>query len=437
MGKTWVNYEAGSAVQQSIAVVNGLESQGKKIIYMHQGAESAALSGNLAQYSSYAGHNTPSYNPAKGLPDARDAMADFAVNFLGLPATRSNTFLLETNGRVELGHAFMMANRQANLAHLSAVSLVPRLRWPMVDNKADDHLTRDLLTYEMDSGDLAKELGRVLVEGASAERKEAGLVTTSIYTNVPHNPTGYRSNQKEMQNVISMLSAHNQKSEYGVLLIDDNPYFANLEQKDEGAFLKSPFEGVQMDDGVPSIHVISFSKALGTAGGGLTGVVITDTKLASTYDSFIATDVGPSFDKANFQNFAALMQETNYPDLRAHFASLHDKYERNHAVIVDKLGQHLLSGEAGMVCTIKVPSDALNKLIDGVDGAKHEITNARKVAEYIANQHGVMVVDQSVGQDAYLRLALKDENTAVIEQGASKIAQAYEELIAAPAIPAP
>lgn len=436
MSHTWVPYKDGSAVQEAIAVVKALEGQGRTMIYMHQGAEETSPSGILEQYMSYAGHNTPAYGPAKGMPEAREAFAGFARHFLGLPATAANTFILPTNGRVELGHAFKFANRQIILDGGKASTVVPRLRWPMVDNKADQEYTRTLHNYEMTRGELVQEIKKTLAKGEEVSDE----LITSLYLNLPHNPTGIRSNAEEVAELIEVVDEINRdrasRGKSPITLIDDGPYFANLEQKENGAVLAYPFEGIKMDGDTPSWHIISLSKALGTASSGLTGVVITNTEVAKAYEKFIASDVGPSFDKQNMANIAELFQPKNYPALREHFQKLNDKYTRNFDAVKQNLGEYLVDGDPGMVCTIHVPEDALGKLIETVDGVR-EILTARDVAAYIANQYGVMVVDQSVGEEPYLRLALKAENVADIEKGTELISQAYKDLQAAPAAPKP
>lgn len=438
MSHTWVEYKQGSAVQEAIAMAKGLEAQGKTLIYMHQGAEDTNPSGILKESMIYAGEYGSKYNPAKGNAELIENIAHYAQRFYGLPADASNTFPITAQGRQFLGEAFKFANFEAVAQGKKAIMMAPRMRWPMVNNAAKyEHTKLDqTINYEVLRNGLVDETEKALSKAVEMESR--GYALTAAYTNFPNNPTGYKSNKEEMHGVLNSLGEHNRHhgQEYGgVTLIDDNPYFMSLNQKREGSILEYPLEGIEKDGETPTIHVISFSKALATANGGFSFAVFTNSEMAKTYkNEYYPSHLGAAYDAKQAAGLAELFNARNFGAIQTYYAGLNEKYKTNFGFVQSNLGAHLVEGDPGMVCTIEVPKEALNKLVTCVDGVKREITSGRQVSEFIANTYGVVTVDQSDSQSAYMRLALKAEDAGQIEEGVQKIAQGFDDLINAPSI---
>lgn len=432
---SWVTYDPNkSPVQASLAVAAALEAQGVKVIKMHQGAEESVPKA-LSHLREYKGSFSPLYNNA--LPGRKET-AQFVRTFFGLPADENNTFLGQDNGRNPLARAARMSTRPFIKAKLEPVAITQQKRWPMYDDVMMDANIEHQIMYDLKrdglAGDIAYKKGAFFEE----ESKNRGLAI--FVSNLPANPTGYASSQKEVKNIESILASFNEENAQNglpkLVHIADDPYFGGLEQKDTGSVFKTPYEGnFKMDGITPSVHVISFSKALGTARPGMTAIVFTNSKMAKDYETAIKAGSGFSYDPAAVGAFTQMISEENYPILRDHFqTALRNKYLRNHTYVKDHLGSQLLDGDPNMVCTIRIPPEALGKSILCNDGKNRTITNGREMAEYIANTYGVITVDQSLGNEPLLRLALKLEDSGQIEDGVLKIARAYDDLRNAPAV---
>jgi aspartate/methionine/tyrosine aminotransferase len=436
MTAAWVEYKQGTAIQESIALAAALAAQGRRLILMNQGAEESVAPGERQ----YTGLIDPSYNKLPGgHPEHRAIVAGFARDGLGLPATASNTFLFASNGRNGLSYAFYLAADPIISRGMKAWGVVPTLQWPMVEDEAHERYVRQVITYEMERGKLAQAIGAAV--NTDMRRKAFPGLIGPVYTNFPNNPLGLASSPEEMKDVQAVLDAVNEarmrRDLPPVAHIADTPYFGGAPVKDTGAFLQTAYEGVfRIDGGTPTIIDISFSKALGTARPGVHALVLTDTAMAAEFTTLIKSKTGMSYEPALFDLVAGKLHPDNYPVLKEHFRKLGEKYRVNLAFVQAQLGAHLLDADPNMVCTIRIPDAALNKLVTCFDGAVRPVRTGREVAEYIANTHGVVVVDQSVGDRQLLRLALKAEDPAVADEGAQKIALAYAELQNAPTLEA-
>lgn len=433
---SWVTYDPNkSPVQASLAVAAALETQGVKVIKMHQGAEETVPKA-FADLREYKGSLSPLYNNT--LPGSTQT-AQFVRTFWGLPADESNTVLLQSNGRGVLAHGCRMATQPFIKAQVAPAALGPGLCWPMYEDVYDDANVQDLIAYDISRDSIADNLIEVTHAFSGGDLKKNDRVAFMV-SNLPANPTGNASNPQEVGKIQSTLDFVNRgRLDRGVpplVQITDDPYFAGLEQKDTGSVFKTPYEGnFQKDGDTPSIHVISFSKALATARPGMTAVVFTNSAMAAKFRKAIIAANGFSYEPAVMNNFIEMISEHNYPVLKDHFANaLRGKYIRNHAHVQNHLGPQLLDGDPNMVCTIRIPPEALGKSILCNDGQNRAITNGREMAEYIANTYGVITVDQSYAGEPLLRLALKLEDSGQIEDGVLKIARAYDDLRNAPAV---
>ena len=436
MSANWVPYKDGSAVQEAIAMANGLISQGVQIKPMHQGYEETEPEGALDQFRKYQDRASGKYQPATGHKESTEAFAAFAAKFLGLPSDRAggNCFALQTNGRVGLGHAFsIVANFYAvdGLNHISA--LVPSSRWPMVDSKATQARLKNMVEYDVSRGKIAENIIAALDADDGKDR------IAVLYTNFPHNPTGLASSGEEIARVQKKLDELNMnraaRNIPPIVHIADDPYFMGLPQNDatdkNNPVFQSPYAGnFQIDGPTPSIHIVSFSKALATASPGFHGTFMTNSDMAKGYGKFLATDLGPSFAPDFMNQIAAMLQEDFHDALREHFLKIHKKYAVNNPIF-ESHDSACVDGDPGMTRVLRVPEEALGKRIS-VNGETREIKTTRDVCAYIANTTGTILVAQAEsGREDLIRAALKSENPDMIEEGSKDIAKALDDLASA------
>ena len=431
MPHSWVPYESGSAVQSAIAMAAALKDQNVDIITMHQGYEETEISGDLAPLRTYGGTMAGKYNPAGGHGASVKAFAGFARDFLGLP--NEYCFTAQANGRVGLGHAFLLTSQLYQPeAYKNLRVLVPNSRWPMVDAKATQVNLGNLVSYDVTRGQIADNICRAL--------EEYGDSIAALYTNFPHNPTGLVTTDEEMQRIQSTLDTINQtraaSSLPPIVHIADDPYFMSLDSQDTVPYIKSPYAGkFQIDGPTPSVHLISFSKCLGMANPGFYAVVLTNSKMAADYKKFLTTDIGPAFVPEFCDHVTKILSEQSYPALKDHFKKIKQKYIVNNQIFED-LVPGALDGDPGMTRAFAVPDDVLNKQVQ-VNGQAINIKTTRDVAAYIANVTGTILVAQSIdGAEKLLRIALKSENPDLVRQACEGIATSFDQLRKAPSIAA-
>ncbi len=431
----WVKYDVErSPVQASLEIARVLKEQDKNLIFMHQGAEESVPKG-LEHLRHFDGTMSPLYNNV--LP-AREEMAGFARHFFGLPAEPKNTFVVQSNGRDVLARAWRMTTHPFIEAKMGPVAGLPRKHWPMYQDVVIDANVEHQIKYDINRGDVLNSIRHEIDAFTGGDQSLQDRIAI-LATNLPANPTGYASSVEEVKEIQDFLDRINEyRAERGmpkIAHIADDPYFAGLMQKLTGSVLKTPYEGnFKIDSVTPSFIVFSFSKALGTANLGTTGIVVTDSKMAKSFETALKAGNGFSFVKGAMDNFSEMISEKNYPLVREHFGNLRAKYLRNFTHVQNSLGQHLLDGDPNMVCTIRIPDNVLNKSILCNDGQRREITSGRDVVEYIANTYGVMTVDQSLPDEPLLRLALKLENEEQIAKGAHSVDRAYNDLANAPSL---
>lgn len=431
MSRQWVPYNQGSAVQEAIAMANALTEQGVEIKPMHQGYEETEPEGLLEQHRKFQDHASGRYSPATGHASVTEAFARFAADFMGLP--NDHVFTLQANGRVGLGHAMQNVVSQYPVSRIGELAaLVPASRWPMVDAKTKQAHIQTLIEYGVERDQIAANIINALEKDADDGNKIA-----VVYTNFPHNPTGLSSSAEEISAIQSKLDELNQKRVSNdlppIVHVADDPYFMGLPQNDDKPVFQSPYAGqFRVDGPTPSFHIISFSKALATASPGFHGTVITNSKMAAQYKSFLTTDLGPSFVPDFMSKQAAMLQPEFHDSLRDHFAKIRKKYETNNPIFEQNV-ESCVDGDPGMTRVFRVPQDTLGKSVT-VLGQTRTINTTRDVAAYIANTTGTILVAQAEsGRESLIRAALKSENPDMIEEGSKDIAKALNELANAPA----
>ncbi len=440
---SWVPYDPNkSPVQASLAVAAVLETQGVKVIKMHQGAEESVPE-KLEELRHFEGRLNPVYNNTIPL---QILAAEYAQKFHGLPAKPENTFPLQVNGRHLLNEGWGIAATpyiesilEGN-ANKRPTALFPIDHWPMYQNVSKRtyiHKAQQI-GYGLEPNNILNSVLKeidIFTEGDQARHDSIAVFSS----NLPANPTGYSSSVEEIKSIQNMLDGINaDRSERGlprIVHVADDPYFGGLEQKNTGSIFKTPYEGnFEVNGMTPSIHVISFSKALGTANPGMSIAIFTNDKMAKEFNAAVISDVGFSYVPGAMNNLGEMISPKNYGILRDHFNELRNKYVRNHSHVKNYLGPQLVAGDPNMVCALRIPPEVLNKSILCHDGERRVITNGRELAEYIANTHRVITVDQSRPDEPMLRLALKLKDSGQIEEGVKKIAQAFDDLRNAPAL---
>lgn len=407
MTAAWISLDRTmSPVQASVRLVRELKASGRgDIISLSIGAESESPppETEIGRLLSAGFTCSPDYNSAVGgLPHVRDAAAGWIRRFIGLPAHGGNTFLMQTNGRDLLNHAFHFGAQKHILAGKKPALLLPDTSWPMVNESARDSYFREVYYPLFKTGFAAAVF-------EAAEDIPSGDLA-AIYTNSPHNPTGICASSDEMEILVKTLDKHNEATGDRVMHIIDNPYFSGSAQSPAAPYMKSGYEGVIAADSVtPWIAIISFSKAFGTAQPGLS-VMTVHNGLSGAMTARLARNNGLSYAPSFFENMARIFDPRNDGDALEHFRKLRTKYEANRAAAREMLGgaMTLLDGDPGMTCLFEAPPDIFGKALVCSDGLVRTINDVSDLVEFIGNEMGVVVVNNSVPGRSLIRVALRE-----------------------------
>ncbi len=450
MSKIWVSLPQISPVQDSIAFAANLESEGKKVIRLNQGAEETVpAQGALAELRKYDGSFDKGYNKAPGGEmKARENAAWFLNKFLGYGIDPENTFIVMTNGRNGLHHAFHMAAfdqisaKLEGRSDLSPCVILPELCWPMVMDAVRENYITETQSFEMVRDGTAEAVRR-----AVAQRVTDPLHFAALYTNFPNNPLGLIGSPEDLRETNHFLDQLNVMNRHAGLPntvhIVDNPYFGGLSQRGKRAetVLRSPYDGMR-DNGTltPHIYNTSLAKAFALATPGAHIMSFSDADMAEKYaGSYGKSRNLLSYDPAAIAAIGGMLAPANENLIREHFEFLNTKYTRNFKAFSKHLGKDLLPADPGMVVTTKIPAECLGKSVKCSDGVTREIKSGHDYSEYLGNETGVIGVDQSItrpsGQSwSLMRWALKAEDVSLVEEGAAKIAKANKRLANAPSI---
>jgi LL-diaminopimelate aminotransferase len=221
--------------------VRGLDAQGHPIINMGIGspdlAPPQAVVEALQQVLAHPGaHKYQSY---QGLPELRQAMADFYQKQYGVGLNPENQILPlmgSKEGIMHISMAFLNPGDQV---------LIPNPGYPTYSS-----VTR-LVEAEAVNYDLDAQNGW-LPDLKSLAAKDLSKVKL-MWVNYPHMPTGAKGNKELFADLVAFAKAHN------ILVINDNPYSFVLNENPESSLAADP----QMT------HVMelnSLSKAFNMAG---------------------------------------------------------------------------------------------------------------------------------------------------------------------------
>ncbi|MCC7305618.1 MAG: hypothetical protein IT558_05090 [Alphaproteobacteria bacterium] len=436
---TWIplNREK-SPVQASVQLVNDLKAAGHgDVVSLSIGAESEKPQGKIGQLLTVTGTCDPDYNSAVGgKPHIREAVAAWINRYLGMPATSQNTFLVPTNGRGLLNHAFHIAKRHVPRGKDALLGL-PDTSWPMVDESAEDS---DLVPayYEVIRGKLPQEVFKTASRYVVTPKGPYALA--AVYTNTPHNPTGIHIAASEMQRFMSNLNAYNtmfaKSDRKGDVLVPeimhiiDNPYFAACPQQKTAPYLINGYEtALTPDCRTPWMAAVSFSKAYGTARPGLSAFVVHNS-LIKEVSARLSRNDGLSYFPELFENFAQVVHPNNDKESLEHFGKLAAKYSRNRQLADRYLGGmlRLVDGDSNMTALFEVPEDFLGKEVLCHDGQRRIVKDVNDIVEIAGNHSRIVPVNNSTDRDGvkrnYLRFALRESDPQKTEQAFSRIAKA-------------
>ncbi len=452
-----VPYEEGAAVQKAVALATELGKR-QRITAWHQGAEETQpTEGQPGNHRTYTGQLSPAYNKDPGgTPAQREIVAEFCSSALGLPATRNNTFLDQNNGRWGLNQAIHIAAAPCFVDwRYRPVGYVPARRWDMVTDEFNYNYVAPWGYYLAREGTpenikAAHENHRMQAEGTN----ELGVI---LYHGEPSNPESFEGSPEQIRQIHTFTDSVNLErqaaSQPPLVDLGDFPYWggAPVVEDGVGGWLKTAYnEAYVMNSPTPGIIIVGFSKGIGAARPGVHALVFTNSEMAAAYavDSKARTSL--SYEPAFFDAVVGTLHPNSYPDLKTHFRNMRGNYERNLVPVQEHLGHLLQDGGIGMVRSLGVPDDALNKLpLDSngqpyryADGSVFEVRTTRHALAYIANRYGVITVDQTIKAEPrqgiraenLARIALKSPDPNVAVEGAQGFAQGIEDLQAAPAL---
>ncbi len=406
-------------VEASIEFGATMRQDGKDPVLLSVGAEPQQLvlpheKGNISSEIV----TQPYYNKQGGKNYARAIGAAWVRRFLGIPAYAQNTFLLQQNGRVALLEAF---NIVASERHNPSI-LIPDLRWPMLGQKVRQAHMR-AHEYEISRNDIAEAITVKLREVSESDHSLACL-----YTNYPHNPTGLLASGDDMACVMTKLDSLNSglTGEQKIGHVIDTPYFAGCPQKEEGAYIVTPYEETLAYEGdTPWMVVLSFSKAFGISSPGFS-IIITDKSLQNQTNQQLATGVGISYSPKFFERICGVMKPENDNYILDHFAALHKKYTKNYNAVSALLGDYLVDGEPNLTTVLEFPDSLIGKEAICSDGLKRRIGDMNDLVEIFGNA-GAVTVNCSRNNRHLVRLALS-EGTERVELGLRTISGIIEQL---------
>ena len=221
--------------------VRGLEAQGHQIINMGIGspdlAPPQAVVEALQQVLAHPGaHKYQSY---QGLPELRQAMADFYQKQYGVGLNPDNQVLPlmgSKEGIMHISMAFLNAGDQV---------LIPNPGYPTYSS-VTRLVEAEAVYYDLDAEN------DWLPDFEALSRQDLSKVKL-MWVNYPHMPTGARGNIELFADLVAFAKAHN------ILVINDNPYSFILNDAPESLLAADPnFSNV--------MELNSLSKAFNMAG---------------------------------------------------------------------------------------------------------------------------------------------------------------------------
>lgn len=435
----WVTLDRSlSSVQASTKLYNQLRvmhgkagpDDSKEIISFAQGAETKSLPmpdqdifGQGAALS-FSGAASPTYNTdVGGPPQIRQAASDWAERFLGISA--KNAFVLQADGRDVLNHSMHIAAFDAVEARAESFMITPDTSWPMIEESARDNHMR-VINHTLGRGSLLGSIKQAIPQDFNSSSKATTQTISAVYVNTPHNPTGLNLSGETIRELAQSMP----ELAPGAMLIVDMPYFAACEQRKEPPYLKTGFEGV-LDPAseTPWAVAISFSKAFGTAQPGLTVLVCSD-NLKQKFQARLARNNGVSYMPEFFESVAKAMNPGNDRNVLEHFDAQRKKYGVNRTMAKGILAGHLgmIDGDPNMTGLFEVSKDLIGSQGQCFDGVTRQIDDTKALVEYLANEAGVVVVDNSVQGRNLIRLAFREDDPAVMQKGLSALAKALQKL---------
>jgi aspartate/methionine/tyrosine aminotransferase len=435
--KNWIPLERDvSPTTASTNLYNGLVASGARPVNLGQGREiielpllqkltieafEQAIKGGKLLHSKY---GTP---PA----ELNAASAAWLQRIMNVDATKDTTFTLENQGRGGLYAAFHLLASLAGFRKDARV-VVPDTSWPMVSDQLGDFQLKPAL-YTMTRGRYA--------DSVRAQLEAHGDAVVGVYVNSPHNPTGTLLTGTDFEQIFAVLNQANSDSALErrggrkIGLVMDNPYPHAAPEIMRGSQrgLDTGLDSFRQDQATPWIMPVSASKFFGTAEPGFT-MIATHPAYAKPLAARLMRSVGIGFFSPYFRALTLTLQAANDTTVLDHFARLRAKYTANRTALTTALGAAVVDGDAGMTALVTIdPQDYEGRLLPRHDGRDFPIDDLNDAIEYLANQHGVITVNN--GMDgagrALLRLAAAEEPVNY-QKGIERLAAGIGKMRAAP-----
>lgn len=418
-----------SPVQASVKLMGELQAAGRQnIVNLGQGAETERPEGELRELLRYSAEFDPGYNKQiGGEAKLKEVTGAWAERFLGI---KGSNFLTQVNGRDGLWRAMQIAGDEAIEQGDKPVMLVPDTAWPMVQSIArKNHLK--IVPYKMSKDDFAGAIHKAIEKHYAANPDQP---VVAVYTNGRHNPTGAQMSAQEMQKMMDYLAKRVEIDGRAILHIADHPYFHACRQQGGLPYLDNGYQGVLTPDSkTPWISLVSFSKALGTARSGLS-ITIARPDMEDQVRAYLTETTGVSFAPEFYDQVVKILsQENDVPVLR-HFAHLREKYSENrHQVRQLSKVLPLVDGDPNMTCLLEVPDRLLGRSVVCHDGETRTINDVNDLVEYVANETGVIIVNNSTQDRNYVRFALAEANAEKFDGAMASIRRSLLKLAPLPA----
>ncbi len=347
-----------------------------------------------------------------GDKEVRTVAAGWLNRFFGLEGDAGNTFVFQQLGRAVLKEAastFRKVNCKADANDMvrRPLVLLPDSMWPMLSETMADFTP---VEYDVNEDDQCDNMIEALFTALEPDPSREVL----FYLNFPHNPTGRTMTPDELDRFITAIEKENeQRKSFGwapITLALDTPYFhANPEAaNDNDSLLQLGYERLKRNGSVPYFMIASGSKAFGTATPGLSFASLHDS-LVKPFTAGITASIGGAYVPAFFEGVKKAFSKQYDASWLGHFRSIRTKYEQNRSYLVDAFksvaGASIAHGNPGMTSLIELDEETfLNRQVTG-KLKTWDIRTVNDLVEYLANEHSVVVVNNSSAKGSFLRVA--------------------------------
>ena len=368
----------------------------------------------------------------------REQTAHYFANTYRVPATLSNTFLVQALGRTgvfiagfqEMAYQQTQKIIQRKVGVHKPLVLLSKDHWKTLSDSAEScGLT--VKTFDSRNPDPAEAILAALDE---VDPRHVG----GILLNYPLNPLSTEISVEQMKRIVDKVSELNRQDNVNIQLLFDIPYtFAcQMMTDDKGRFLNSGFQHVLDDiDNVDYSIVNSFSKFFSLARTGATAIVVNQERAAGLEKRL--GDFGPGVARNNtyIRNVANLLGGDHDDLLWARSEAVGDRYGGTRELLVDTFGDEIINGGSGMLALQERSVHMLfNRVVTSSDGQDRLITNGDHVVTHLWDKHHVALVNCGVQNEKLgIRYAGRNE-LPVAEQLVQRVKTALDEIDNAPTV---